>query len=134
MEAARALVECGHPMDLISCVGIDRLTELEQFAAEADYELLGKALAIAAVLGKSEATRILIRHGADVQRFNPAGFHGHTTALHQAIWHGHVETARILLEAGASTAVLDTVYKGTPLDWAKYAKRPECEALLAEFS
>jgi len=66
--------------------------------------------------------KLLINAGADVNAYldSNSGFHYHATALHQAVYSGSLESVKILVEAGASLAAEDKIYKGTPLGWAMY--------------
>ena len=54
-------------------------------------------------------------------RFNPDGFHSHATPLHQAALANHASVVRLLVERSARLDIRDTIYQGTPLDWAVYA-------------
>jgi ankyrin repeat protein len=42
------------------------------------------------------------------------------TALHLAAGGGHVETVRVLLDAGASTTILDSRFEADALGWARH--------------
>jgi ankyrin repeat protein len=72
--------------------------------------------------------RLLLDAGEDANRYNPAGLHAHSVPLHQAVSYGHENVVRLLVEHGADTALTDTVYGGTPLDWANFAGRTEIAA------
>ena len=63
--------------------------------------------------------------GEDPNRYNPDGFHAHSTPLHQAVWSNHLGVVRLLVERGARLDVEDTIYQATPLGWADYGKRAE---------
>jgi ankyrin repeat protein len=43
--------------------------------------------------------------------------------LHATAWNGDVDTARMLLEAGADPDLRDTVHDATPLGWAEFARQ-----------
>jgi len=83
------------------------------------------ALALAAQHGHADVVRILLDAGEDPNRFCPEGFHSHATPLHNAISSGRDNVVKLLLERGARTDIKDTIFEGTPLDWAVYCKRPE---------
>ena len=81
-----------------------------------------KALALAAQHGHTGVVQVLLDAGVDPNRYNPNGFHAHSTPLHQAVWSNHESVVRLLVERGARLDMRDTVYDGTPLDWAIYGK------------
>ena len=73
---------------------------------------------------------MLLDAGEDPNRFNPPGTHGHSPPLHQAIAAGHLDVVSLLIGRGARLDIRDTIYQGTPLDWAAYCNKPEIAALL----
>jgi ankyrin repeat protein len=81
------------------------------------------ALALAAQHGHAAVVRLLLDAGEDPSRYNPYRYHSHSTPLHQAVWAGYMEVVQLLVERGARLDVQDTVYGGTPLDWAAYSDR-----------
>lgn len=66
---------------------------------------------------------LLLDAGEDPNRYNPDGFHAHSTPLHQAVWSNHAGVVALLVERGARLDIQDTIYRGTPLDWANYGGR-----------
>ena len=68
---------------------------------------------------------LLLDAGEDPSRYNPDGFHSHSTPLHQAVLAGHAEVVRLLVERGARLDVKDGIYQSTPLGWADYGGRTE---------
>jgi ankyrin repeat protein len=84
-----------------------------------------RATALAAQLGHLEILRLLVDAGEDPNRYNPKGNHGHSTPLHQAVWSGHDAVVRFLVERGARLDIRDTIFDGTPLDWAEHGGRKE---------
>ncbi|VDO01522.1 unnamed protein product [Rodentolepis nana] len=74
----------------------------------------GTALHYAAALGHTNIVRLLIRHEANINSPNKAGY----TPLFLAIQYNHIETARHLIEMGAS---LHAQCKETALTLASYA-------------
>jgi ankyrin repeat protein len=89
-----------------------------------------RALAIAAQAGEAESVRLLLDAGEDPNRFNPPGTHGHTPPIHQAVWGGHLNVVRLLVERGARLDIRDRIYKSTPLGWARYGGKAEIAAYL----
>jgi ankyrin repeat protein len=129
-DAAEALVRHGAPVSLPAAAGLGRAELLRAMLPEASAAARRRALAIAAQSGQVETARILIDAGEDPNRFNPPGTHSHATPLHQAVWAGHVEVVRLLVERGARLDIRDTIYNSTPLGWAEYGGREQIAALL----
>lgn len=92
-------------------------------AQAADPQLLVDA----AGSNRLEAVRLMLESGFDP---NP-GDSTPTTPLHQAAFHGHVEMAELLLEAGARLGARDAYHAGTPLQWATVAGRTGMRTYLA---
>lgn len=71
----------------------------------------------AGYMGNSEIMKMLVNH-PDAQKYiNDQGLNNGYTPLHDAIWHGNTEAAKILIDAGARLDL--TTYEGdTPLDLA----------------
>lgn len=131
LQAARLLLELGAPMSLPAAVALRDLADVRRLLPEADAGERHFAFALAAQLGRTEALRFLLDAGEDPNRFNPPGAHAHSTPLHQAAWNGHDEVVLALVEHGARVDLRDTLWNGTPLDWARYAGRLSTAALLA---
>jgi hypothetical protein len=130
-SAAAALVRRGAPVDNIAAVaGLGRLAEAAQLLATADPESRHRALALAAQHGHVDMVRLLLDAGEDPSRYNPEGNHSHSTPLHQAILAGHDGVVRLLVDRGARLDIKDTIYLGTPLDWAMYAGQTNIEKYL----
>jgi ankyrin repeat protein len=121
-EAAEALAERGASVEnLVAAAGLGRIALVAQLFPSASAEERHRALALAAQHGQADIVQLLLEAGEDPNRFNPAGFHGHSTPLHQAVYNGHTEVVHLLVERHARLDLRDTVYQGTPLDWAKHA-------------
>jgi len=130
-EAARALVRRGAPVDsLAAAAGLDQLDEVIRRFPTADASDRHAALALAAQLGHADVVRFLLDHGENPNRYNPEGLHAHATPLHHAVWFGHDAVVRLLVDRGARLDLRDTLYDGTPLDWATYGKREDLAAYL----
>jgi len=68
---------------------------------------------------QSEPVTLLIKAGANLTA--PGLDSG--TPLHQSAWFGQPQNARLLLEAGASVDIFDTVHQSSPLGWAVHGSR-----------
>ena len=130
-DAALALVRRGARVaTLAAAAGLGRLEDAQRLLAAASGDDRHRALALAAQLGHVEIVRLLLDAGEDPNRYNPKGFHGHATPLHQAALAGHDRVVRLLVERGAKLDMKDTIFDGTPLGWAEYGGRTELAAYL----
>jgi ankyrin repeat protein len=127
--AAAIFRRVGAVDDIAAAAGLGRLAEVEQQLPAADAPSRHVALALAAQHGQTEVVRLLLDAGENPNRYNPEGFHAHSTPLHQAVWANHPEVVRLLVEHGARLELRDRIYLGTPLGWALHGGRWE----IAEF-
>jgi ankyrin repeat protein len=135
MPAAQALVRRGARVDTLPiAAGLGRVEDVRRLLRDASSLDRHRATALAAQLGHPDALKLLLDAGEDPNRFNPKGNHGHSTPLHQAVWAGHADVVRLLLERGARLDIKDTIYDGTPLGWAEYGGQTEIAAYLRERS
>ena len=133
LDTARMLADRGGRVDNIStAAGLGYLDDVTRLLPGADARSKHIALALAAQLGHTGVVRALLDAGEEPSRYNPDGFHSHATPLHQAVWSDSGEVLRLLVERGARLDVRDTIYEGTPLDWAVYGKRTEAARFLRE--
>jgi len=131
LDAAEALVRRGARVENIAAApGLGRLADAARLLATADPESRHRALALAAQHGHVEVVRLLLDAGEDPNRYNPEGNHSHSTPLHQAALAGHEAVVRLLVERGARLDIKDTIYQGTPLGWAIYARQTGIESYL----
>jgi ankyrin repeat protein len=129
-STAETLARRGAPIDNVAAAaGLGRLEEAARLLPAADSRSRHVALALAVQHGHAQVVRLLIDAGEDPDRYNPDGYHSHSTPLHQAVWYNHAEVVRLLVERGARLDIPDTVYQGNPLDWAIHGERME----MAEF-
>jgi ankyrin repeat protein len=77
----------------------------------------------------ARAVRWLLDHGAAINGLWEQ-WGSQVTALHVAAGGGHVETVRILLDAGASTTILDSRFEGDALGWARHFNMQEVIRIL----
>ena len=128
LDALRAVIEAGHPLDapIAAALGVDDV--LRDLAGSATAGDVQSAFGLAVINGRLEAVRILLDAGADVNAFLPV--HAHCTALHQAASDDNVALIELLLARGARTDQRDALWDGTPLDWANYLGRTAAQAAL----
>ena len=130
-DAAEALVRRGAKIDNIAkAAGLGRVDDVRRMLASADVESRHRALALAAQHGHAEIVQLLLDGDEDPNRYNPEGTHAHSTPLHQAVWGDHDSVVQLLVERGAKLDIQDTIYQGTPLDWAIYGGKLEIEKYL----
>jgi ankyrin repeat protein len=124
-ETAERLARRGAPVDnLPAAAGLGLIEETRRLLPTADSRSRHVALALASQHGHADVVGVLLDAGEDPNRYNPDGFHSHSTPLHQAVASDRPAVVRVLLERGARTSIKDTIYKGTALDWAIYCQRP----------
>jgi ankyrin repeat protein len=124
LSTAEALARRGAPLNSLAAVaGLGRLEATARLLPAADSQDRHIAIALAAQHGHADVVRLLLEAGQDPSRYNPEGYHSHSTPLHQAVWSNHADVVRLLVERGARLDIQDTVYRGTPLDWAIYGGR-----------
>ncbi|MEO8380794.1 MAG: ankyrin repeat domain-containing protein [Acidobacteriota bacterium] len=109
--------------NLAAAAGLGRLAQTIELLPAADSKSKHIALALAAQHGHTAIVRLLLDAGEDPSRYNPDGYHSHSTPLHQAVWSNHADVVRLLVDRGARLDLQDTVHCATPLDWAIYGKR-----------
>jgi hypothetical protein len=131
-EAVNALLETGARLDLPVTAALGRIDDARRLLPAADEQDRHRALALAAQFGHAEIVRLLLDAGEDPSRYNPDGFHAHSTPLHQAALAGHEEVVRLLAERGARLDVRDRVWQSTPAGWAQYEGRTAIAEYLFE--
>lgn len=126
LDTARALARRTLPTeDLAIAAGLGQLGEAARLISPPNSRLRQIALSLAAQHGHRDVVILMLAVGEDPNRFNPEGFHAHSTPLHQAALAGHREVVQLLVEGGARLDVRDTLYQGTPHDWAVHAGHRE---------
>jgi ankyrin repeat protein len=132
-DTAVALAARGAAPDtLAAAAGLGLVDEARRLLPNADDKQRHVALALAAQHGHPEIVKLLLDAGEDPNRYNPDGWHSHSTPLHQAIASDHAEVVKLLVGGGARLDVRDTVYDGTALGWAEYCQRPAIADWLRE--
>ncbi len=121
LEAVRELIRRGHPMTRPIAAALGELQGFPQQEAQL-------MLALAVINDQVETARLALEAGADVNAFLP--IHGHSTALHQAALTDDPELLALLVSHGARRDIKDTVWDGTPLDWAIHEGRQRAREFL----
>jgi len=124
-EAAHALLRRGARVDLPVAAALGRVEDARRLLPTSTPEDRHRALALSAQLGHREVLRMLLDAGEDPNRYNPVGFHSHSTPLHQAALAGHEEIVRLLVERGARLDLKDTIWQATPEGWATHAAKSQ---------
>jgi peptide-methionine (S)-S-oxide reductase len=118
--AASHLVKRGAPLSLSTALFLERWDDVSRLAQAADARQKQFAFVLAALKGKAEALRRVIPLGVDVNGVSQ-DLYSHASALHHAVHSGSLEAVKVLVAAGAHLHARDTVYQGTPLEWAEYS-------------
>jgi len=100
--------------------GLGRVDVFDRLLPDASTDERHQSVVLAAMHGHVMILERLVAAGEDLNRFNPKGFHGHSTPLHQAVWKGHEDAVRWLVEHGARTDIADTMHGGAALGWARH--------------
>ena len=125
IAAAEALIRHGATVDIVVAAALGRVVEVRRALPSSDALSRHRALALAAQRGHAEIVALLVDAGDDPNRYNPVGCHAHSTPLHQAAYAGHLDVVRTLVERGARCDIRDTLFDGTPLEWAEYGKKAD---------
>lgn len=119
VASARHLIARGAKHTLASAVCLADWSEAERLASLADSGERQFALVLAALRGRAASLKFLLVSGADPN--SPSvDLYSHGTPLHHAVCSGNIEAVEVLVQAGADASKVDTVWKGTPLDWAEH--------------
>jgi len=129
-DAVLALIDHGARVDVVVAAALDRVDAFRLLLKTATADDRWLALAVASQFGHAEIVRALLDLGEDPNRYNPLGGHAHATPLHQAALAGHEEVVRLLVERGARMDSKDTMFGGTPADWAAHAGKVEVQRYL----
>ncbi|HVW14784.1 MAG TPA: ankyrin repeat domain-containing protein [Mucilaginibacter sp.] len=123
--AAKYLINRGGTLSLAVAAGLEQMHDVEQLLPLADAAEKLTALTVAAFYGKPGIVARLLEAGADPNGFpeKSSGFHSHAIPLHQAVSSGSANCVKLLVEAGGDTNAKDTIYGGTPLEWAEHLQR-----------
>jgi hypothetical protein len=129
-EAVHALIGHGAAIDLPVAAALGLMDDFSRLLPTASKEDRHLGLALASRFGHLEIVRLLLDAGEDPDRYNPTGYHSHSTPLHQAAFAGYDGVVRLLVERGARVDFKDVLWQGTSADWAKHEGKTEIEAYL----
>ena len=129
-EAVYALLRNGAQMTFPVAAALGSVDNIRDLLLAASGDDRHRALALSSQFGHAEIVRLLLDAGEDPNRYNPVGCHSHSTSLHQAALAGHFEVVRLLVKRGARLDLKDTIWQGTPADWARHEGRNEIEKYL----
>ena len=124
-DAVKALIRRGAEINLPVAAAMGNNGAVLRLLPDAGDVDRHRAFALASQLGHVEIVRSLLDAGEDPNRYNPVGFHSHSTPIHQAALAGHDELVRLLVERGARFDLKDVLWHGTPADWAEHAGKTE---------
>jgi len=133
-EAVQQLIRWGAKPGLPILAALGTTEDFLSHLSLSDSGQRHLALALAAQYGNTEIVRTLLDAGEDPSRYNPPGAHSHSTPLHQAALAGHLDIVKLLVESGARLDIKDTIWQGTPADWAQHGRREAIEAYFVERS
>jgi hypothetical protein len=128
LDALRALLEAGQPMSATIAAALGADDALREQLRNASPEDVQTAFGLALINGQGNAVRLALDAGADVNAYLPV--HAHMTALHQAAQLDDVDLIAFLLSRGARTDQRDTLWDGTPLNWADHFGKTAARAAL----
>jgi hypothetical protein len=126
IAAAEHLLKRGAKPTLAAALCLGQWDDADRLVTTASAPQKQFSFVLAALNGKAEALRRLIRAGIDVNAPS-ADLYPHGTPLHHAVCSGSLETVQVLIEAGAAIGTPDSAWSGTPLDWAEHYLNEEQE-------
>jgi hypothetical protein len=125
LEAVRALAL---PLTPSLAAAFGYADDLGRLLAKAGPAEVQTALAMVVINDRTDAARVALDTGADINAFLPA--HSHSVALHQAALHDDVDLLELLVARGARADVRDKIWNGTPHGWAVHERKPRAAACL----
>ena len=117
--AAEHLLKRGGKLTLAATLCLGRWDDVDRLLPTANKEQRQLAFVLAALLGKPDALRRMVRAGVDVNAPS-AELYSHGTPLHHAVCSGSLKAVETLVDAGARLATKDTAWGATPLNWAEH--------------
>jgi peptide-methionine (S)-S-oxide reductase len=122
------LVDAGMEMNAPIAAGLGRTGALASLLRGASQTVKDQTLDLAVINNRTEAVRICLEAGANPDRFMSQ--HSHGQPLHNAALHENIEVMEMLIAHGAGLDVMDKLWGGTPLGWAKHEGKKASEAFL----
>jgi ankyrin repeat protein len=144
LEAAKAIIDSGCPLDLTSAIMLNMRDDAKKIIhrkpdqvkqPEPDSDLWGntKPLGVAAGNGDAEMVALLLKAGAPVNATTDRPGGAPMTALCNAVWGGHYEVAELLCKAGADCNVTGGKFFPNLLDFAQKHSDPKTIQLLIQY-
>lgn len=97
--------------------------------AHESQALLDHAFVMAVNCGQRSTAEHLLEMGAVVNA-RPPGYHWRGTALHAAVWRGHIALVQWLLALGADPSIRDGLADSDALGWATHHGHPDLVEML----
>ena len=122
--AAEHLIRRGANLSLSTALCLEKWEEADVLVSGASDDEKQFSLVLCALRGKAEAVKRAIHYGANISEPSQH-LYSHATPLHHAAASGSLDTVKVLVEAGAKMDITDSIYDGTPLDWAEHLKKED---------
>ena len=119
LAAAEHLVKRGAKLTLATALCLSRWDDVDRLLTTANEEQKRFSFVLAALNGKADALRRMIRAGVNVNAPS-ANLYSHGTPLHHAVASGSLEAVEVMVKAGADLHAKDSAWGGTPLGWAEH--------------
>jgi peptide-methionine (S)-S-oxide reductase len=129
--AAEHLVQRGAKLSLSTALCLGKWEEADLLVQSAIADEKQFSLVLCSLNGKAEGVNRAISFGAKINEPSQH-LYSHATPLHHATASGSLATVKMLVERGARMDVRDSVYDGTPLDWAEHLKKEDIVVYLRE--
>jgi len=131
---AAALVRRGAVMDLRHAAALGALDRVHALLdAGVTPDLCEEALFFAGLHRQQESARLLLQHGAKGAYLYPPGDPHARTTLHDVAGRGYLEMVQILLDHHVDATVVDPLFGGTALGWAKHEGHPHVVVVLEQY-
>lgn len=130
-DAIAALLDAGQPMTAEIAAGMGFVEQLaSSLLPNPSRDEIHAALSLAVINRQVEAAKLCLKAGADPNR--ALIVHVHSVAAHQAVANDDRAMLQVLVEHGAQLDIRDTLWNGTPLDWANHLGRNAIAEMLRQ--